>query len=68
MATAIIAQAEHESALIAGHPAQNQARGDLFSPKEQSLHDTQLSPISNFIWGVDDDYLRDIYVRGKYRT
>ncbi len=29
--------------------------------------DTQLSQISNFIWGVADDYLRDLYVRGKYR-
>ena len=31
------------------------------------MQDTQLSPISNFIWGVADDYLRDVYVRGKYR-
>ena len=23
--------------------------------------------ISNFIWGIADDVLRDIYVRGKYR-
>ena len=29
--------------------------------------DTQLSPISNFIWGVADNYLGDLYVRGKYR-
>ena len=33
----------------------------------QPLQDTQLSQISNFIWGVADDYLRDLYVRGKYR-
>ena len=31
------------------------------------MQDTQLSQISNFIWGVADDYLRDVYVRGKYR-
>ena len=31
------------------------------------MQDTQLSHISNFIWGVGDDYLRDVYVRGKYR-
>ena len=31
------------------------------------MQDTQLSPISNFIWGVADDLLRDTYVRGKYR-
>lgn len=23
--------------------------------------------ISNFIWGIADDMLRDVYVRGKYR-
>ena len=31
------------------------------------MQDTQLSQISNFIWGVADDFLRDLYVRGKYR-
>ena len=28
---------------------------------------SQLSWISNFIWGIADDVLRDVYVRGKYR-
>jgi len=28
---------------------------------------TQLSWIANFIWGIADDVLRDLYVRGKYR-
>src|SRR5215213_724246 len=27
----------------------------------------QLSRIANFIWGIADDVLRDLYVRGKYR-
>ena len=27
----------------------------------------QLNWISNFIWGIADDVLRDLYVRGKYR-
>jgi type I restriction enzyme M protein len=27
----------------------------------------QLSWIVNFIWGIADDILRDLYVRGKYR-
>ena len=27
----------------------------------------ELSWITNFIWGIADDVLRDIYVRGKYR-
>jgi len=26
-----------------------------------------LSWITNFIWGIADDELRDLYVRGKYR-
>jgi type I restriction enzyme M protein len=28
---------------------------------------TQLNWITNFIWGIADDVLRDLYVRGKYR-
>jgi len=28
---------------------------------------SQLSWITNFIWGIADDVLRDLYVRGKYR-
>lgn len=28
---------------------------------------SQLNWIANFIWGIADDVLRDIYVRGKYR-
>ena len=28
---------------------------------------SQLSWIANFIWGIADDVLRDLYVRGKYR-
>jgi type I restriction enzyme M protein len=28
---------------------------------------SQLSQITNFIWNIADDVLRDIYVRGKYR-
>jgi type I restriction enzyme M protein len=27
----------------------------------------QLNWITNFIWGIADDVLRDLYVRGKYR-
>ena len=38
LANAIIAQAEHESALISGHPAPNQARGVLFSTSDEDLH------------------------------
>ena len=31
------------------------------------MQDTQLTRISNFIWSVSDDILRDLYQRGKYR-
>jgi type I restriction enzyme M protein len=31
------------------------------------VESTQLSWIANFIWGIADDELRDLYVRGKYR-
>ncbi len=31
------------------------------------MDSTQLNWIANFIWGVADDVLRDVYVRGKYR-
>jgi type I restriction enzyme M protein len=27
----------------------------------------QLNWVANFIWGIADDVLRDLYVRGKYR-
>lgn len=31
------------------------------------MEQTQLNWIVNFIWGIADDVLRDLYVRGKYR-
>jgi type I restriction enzyme M protein len=31
------------------------------------MEQTQLNWIANFIWGIADDILRDLYVRGKYR-
>jgi type I restriction enzyme M protein len=33
------------------------------SEKEQG----QPNWVANFIWGIADDVLRDLYVRGKYR-
>ena len=35
--------------------------------KERDLVNQDLSWISNYIWGLADDVLRDLYVRGKYR-
>src|SRR6266542_3524731 len=31
------------------------------------METNQLNWIANFIWGIADDILRDLYVRGKYR-
>ena len=31
------------------------------------MQPSQLNWIANFIWGIADDVLRDLYVRGKYR-
>ena len=31
------------------------------------MEQTKLNWIANFIWGIADDVLRDLYVRGKYR-
>ena len=31
------------------------------------MNSAELSWIANFIWGIADDCLRDLYVRGKYR-
>jgi type I restriction enzyme M protein len=31
------------------------------------MNGAQHSRIVNFIWGIADDVLRDLYVRGKYR-
>ncbi len=32
-----------------------------------SMEQPRLNWITNFIWGIADDVLRDVYVRGKYR-
>ncbi|MFH0960084.1 MAG: type I restriction-modification system subunit M N-terminal domain-containing protein, partial [Pseudomonadota bacterium] len=31
------------------------------------MSENNLNWIANFIWGIADDVLRDVYVRGKYR-
>ena len=41
--------------------------GETDTGRGNQMQDTQLGRISNFIWGVADDVLRDLYVRGKYR-
>ena len=39
--------------------AEHTRRGNVEQP--------QLNWIANYIWGIADDVLRDLYVRGKYR-
>ena len=34
---------------------------------EYPMNSTDLNWIANYIWGIADDVLRDLYVRGKYR-
>src|SRR6266403_2146249 len=45
------------------------ARGRRRTRGEQasSMSNADLNWIANFIWGIADDVLRDLYVRGKYR-
>ena len=31
------------------------------------MNNSDLNWIANYIWGIADDVLRDLYVRGKYR-
>lgn len=35
--------------------------------KSAGMNQTQHNQIVNFIWGIADDVLRDVYTRGKYR-
>lgn len=35
--------------------------------KKQQQDQSQIKWISDFIWNIADDRLRDVYVRGKYR-
>jgi type I restriction enzyme M protein len=38
-----------------------------FLERENGMSNGDLNWIANFIWGIADDVLRDLYVRGKYR-
>ncbi len=35
--------------------------------KEKNMDNQVHNSIVSFIWGIADDCLRDVYVRGKYR-
>ena len=45
----------------------NRERGFVFKGLETLMENNKLNWIANFIWGIADDVLRDLYVRGKYR-
>ena len=36
-------------------------------PTDSPMDQAQLNWITNFIWNIADDVLRDVFVRGKYR-
>ena len=55
-----IAQSESEGS-EAAYVQRQEYREDL------SLEENRLNWIASFIWGIADDVLRDLYVRGKYR-
>lgn len=38
-----------------------------FPPNQSLMSNAEVNWIGNFIWGIADDVLRDLYVRGKYR-
>lgn len=42
-------------------------RHPLFGSLEYFMDDREYNSIVSFIWGIADDCLRDVYVRGKYR-
>jgi len=39
----------------------------LCRAKDRCMDNNNMNWIANFIWGIADDVLRDLYVRGKYR-
>src|SRR5882762_4372084 len=49
----------------AGNPSREAAKE--IQGNDQDMSNGDLNWIANFIWGIADDALRDLYVRGKYR-
>jgi len=42
-------------------------RSAALPPEDPRVEEARLSWITNFIWAIADDVLRDLFVRGKYR-
>jgi hypothetical protein len=38
-----------------------------YRPGINRMDTAQLNGLTNFVWNIADDVLRDVYVRGKYR-
>ena len=49
------------------HPSWRSQSENLAESYRRPVDYPQLNWIANFIWGIADDVLRDLYVRGKYR-
>jgi hypothetical protein len=58
---------ESQSRLHSHAAPHTRSNNHLHRTQELTLEQTQLNWIANFIWGIADDVLRDLYVRGKYR-
>ena len=50
-----------------GKAAGSQTANVLKRQRQQAMANADLTWIANYIWGIADDVLRDVYVRGKYR-
>lgn len=50
-----------------GHSTAGRCRSFPDPHLELDIEHQHLNWITNFIWGIADDVLRDVYVRGKYR-
>ena len=48
-------------------PGRGRMSADECGEDERAVSNGDLNWIANYIWGIADDVLRDLYVRGKYR-
>src|SRR5260370_24694455 len=56
-----------QSSIIPSHYRGIFVRSTVSLKPHPNMDHAQHSAIVNFIWGIADDVLRDVYVRGKYR-
>ena len=53
--------------IVQGFPRDAGVAPPESNPRRHKMTAPNLSWIANYIWGIADDVLRDVYVRGKYR-